>query len=96
MILHAIRQVAAVLAATACLAGATPASAQDPARGQALSSQACANCHGADGRSQTPGVPSLAGQPADFVTLQMILFREGLRNAPPMPEFARGLSDPDI
>jgi cytochrome c553 len=37
------------------------------------------------------GTPSLGGQPAEFVTLQMILFREGLRTAPPMNDIAQGL-----
>lgn len=41
-------------------------------------------------------MPSLAGMPAEFITLQMILFREGLRDAPPMPQFAQGLSDAEI
>ena len=41
-------------------------------------------------------IPSLAGQPADFITIQMILLREGLRNAPAMQPFAAGKSDQDI
>lgn len=84
---------AAALAAAAFASGG--ASAADPRRG-AATAELCANCHGADGVSRTPGVPSLAGMPAEFITLQMILFREGLRNAPPMPDVARGLSDAEI
>jgi cytochrome c553 len=86
------------LIAAAALAAAVSvsAAAQDARRGAELAGQSCANCHGADGRSAQSGTPSLAGQPAEFVTLQMILFREGLRNAPPMNDFARGLSDKDI
>ena len=56
----------------------------------------CAACHGADGRSQMAEVPSLAGQPTDFIVVQMILFREGLRQVPAMLEFARGLPDQRI
>jgi len=56
----------------------------------------CGICHGADGRSALVGVPSLAGQPAEFITLQMILLREGLRQAPPMNQQAEGLSDAAI
>jgi cytochrome c553 len=41
-------------------------------------------------------VPSLAGQPAEFIALQMILFRERLRDAPPMPDMAQGLEDGQI
>jgi len=74
-----------------------PASAQDAARGGALAeTRQCAACHGAQGISVTPNMPSLAGQQADFLTLQMILFREGLRQVPAMAEVARGLSDGQI
>jgi cytochrome c553 len=41
-------------------------------------------------------MPSLAGQQADFITLQMILFREGLRPVPAMADASRGLSDGQI
>ena len=86
----------AVLAATLAAALAGPAMAQDASRGAAHAARACAGCHGKDGRSAMPGVPSLAGQPAEFVTLQMILFREGLRTVPPMNDLARGLGDSQI
>jgi len=85
------------LLAAALLAAAIPlaASAQDARRGAALA-EPCAQCHGANGRSQMPTIPSLAGQPADFITTQMILFREGLRNAPAMAPFAADLPDQTI
>jgi cytochrome c553 len=87
-----------ILAAAALCAVllADPAAAQDARRGQALATHACGNCHGDDGRSQQSGIPSLAGHPAEFITLQMILFREGLRRAPPMNDFARDMPDRDI
>lgn len=81
----------ATLAAALIWAVAFPAMADDPAL-----VERCGACHGADGRSVMAGVPSLAGQPASFVTLQMILFREGLREAPPMNQLAEGLSDATI
>ncbi|WP_439551576.1 c-type cytochrome [Falsiroseomonas sp.] len=91
------------LLAAAFLAAAFPltalpitAQAADAARGATLAAQNCANCHGANGRSQVPGVPSLAGQPADFITVQMILLREGIRQAPAMNPFAQGVPDRDI
>lgn len=71
--------------------------AGDAARGRTLAEgRSCGACHGAQGVSAMPNMPSLAGQPEDFVTLQMILFRERLRQAPPMPELAQGLSDQEI
>ncbi len=82
--------------AAALLAAAPAALAADARRGEELATQSCASCHGADGRSELPNVPSLAGQPAEFITLQLILLRENLRQAPPMNQFAEGLRDPDI
>lgn len=83
---------AALLGAVLCL----PAAAQDARRGADLAAHVCVNCHGADGRSQMEDIPSLAGQPADFITVQMILFREGLRAVPAMQAFAANLPDRDI
>jgi cytochrome c553 len=89
---------AAAALAAAVLACASPAAAAgDAARGRALAEERdCGGCHGENGRSAAPGTPSLAGQPPDFVTLQMILFREGIRRVPPMDEPARGLADTQI
>jgi cytochrome c553 len=86
------------LLAAALLAAASPglAAAQDARRGADLAAHRCTNCHGDDGRSQQQDIPSLAGQPADFITVQMILFREGLRRVPAMTAFAEGLPDRDI
>jgi len=58
--------------------------------------QLCAACHGADGNSQAPGTPSIAGQPQTFLETQLVLFREELRVAPQMQPAVTGLSDPDI
>lgn len=69
--------------------------AGDPARGRDKT-EVCVPCHGPTGNSERPETPSLAGQPADFVEMQLILFREGVRKVEVMREFARGLSDKDI
>lgn len=86
------------LAAAAVLAAAIApaAAAQDAARGAAFAAERCVACHGVDGRSRTADIPSLAGQPAGFITVQMILFREGLRQVPSMQAAAAGLPDRDI
>lgn len=83
----------------AALAAALSASAaaQDARRGAALAEERqCGACHGPRGVSAMPNIPSLAGQQAEFTTLQLILFREGLRQVPPMNEAARGLSDAQV
>ena len=57
------------LVAAAALAAAfsLPAAAQDADRGGALAAERCATCHGDDGRSRTPDIPSLAGQQGGLV-----------------------------
>ncbi|WP_204251187.1 c-type cytochrome [Elioraea rosea] len=84
---------AAALAAALLFPGAVAAA--DAARGQALA-ESCAACHGPGGNSQLDLVPSLAGQQPLFLTLQMILFREGIRAFPPMNEAMKGVVDRDI
>lgn len=56
----------------------------------------CLACHGATGASATEGVPSLGGQPSDYVLIQLYLFREKQRLADPMNAMAEGLSDDDL
>ena len=56
----------------------------------------CLSCHGANGRSNNEGVPSLGGMPADYVLTQLYLFREKQRIAEPMNDMAAGLSDDDL
>ena len=79
-------QLAMLLPAVSALAGS-------PAE-QRLAS--CLSCHGEDGRSQTPDVPSLGGQPAPYTLIQLFMFRERLRVAAPMNDDAKGLSDDDL
>jgi cytochrome c553 len=55
--------------------------------------QLCAACHGLDGNSTTYGVPSIAGQPKTFIEIQLILFREGLRESDQMSPVTKALPD---
>jgi cytochrome c553 len=82
-------------ALAAALLVSAPTQAADAARGKVLA-EACAACHGADGNSTIDLHPSLAGQQPVFLTLQMILFREGIRNFAPMNEAMKGMADGDI
>ena len=59
-------------------------------------SQLCAACHGQDGNSTNPQVPSIAGQPKLFLENQLILFREELRRSDQMAPVVKGLKDPEI
>ena len=56
----------------------------------------CAACHGAEGRSETPGTPNLAGQHSYYVVTQLFLFREGRRSNAEMTAIGKTLKDDDL
>jgi cytochrome c553 len=59
------------VAAIVCALGVAnpqPAEAADPLQGKA---ETCAACHGLRGHSSMAKVPSLAGQPAHYLSLQL-------------------------
>lgn len=58
--------------------------------------QLCAACHGPDGNSENPQVPSIAGQPKLFLENQLILFREELRKSDQMAAVVKGMKDPEV
>lgn len=74
-----IRQLAYAAGAIALMcAGAAAAQAPakpDAAKGQAIASQVCAACHGADGNSPAAANPKLAGQFYDYLHKQLANFK---------------------
>lgn len=58
--------------------------------------QVCIACHGPDGNSANPLVPSLAAQPQQFIVTQLFMFREGKRKDAQMSPFAANLSNADL
>jgi cytochrome c553 len=58
--------------------------------------EACAGCHGADGVSQMPLTPSLAGQPDAYVQWQLVYFRRGARKSEVMSPIAEALDNEQI
>ncbi|MGA2548965.1 MAG: c-type cytochrome [Burkholderiaceae bacterium] len=56
----------------------------------------CLACHGATGQSTTASTPSLGGQPAGYVLIQLFMFRENLRHSEIMNPMAKDLSDDDL
>jgi len=58
--------------------------------------QICAACHGADGNSPAPAIPSLAGQPRQFIVTALFMFREGRRVNDAMTPFVAKLSNTDL
>lgn len=59
-------------------------------------SQACAACHGAQGNSNNPAFPSIAGQPSSYLANQLRAYRDGTRENAIMNGQAANLSDQDI
>lgn len=56
----------------------------------------CLGCHGAEGNSIHPTMPSLAGQNVSYLVKAMQAYRSGERKNPIMVNVARGLSDKAI
>jgi cytochrome c553 len=75
-------------------AAAIPVAAQTPNVKERL--PVCLACHGENGQSQTPDVPSLGAQQAFYVTVQLLMFRERMRVVSRMNDMAKGLSDDDL
>lgn len=58
--------------------------------------QACLGCHGPSGNSAIPSIPSLSGQPKQFIVSALFQFREGKRKSDQMSPFAASLSNADM
>jgi len=56
----------------------------------------CAGCHGDNGISQTENIPSLAGQPDQFIQWQLVFFRAGTRKNEQMQPIMEQIDNTDI
>lgn len=56
----------------------------------------CLACHGENGTSENPEVPSLGGQTAPYLLIQLYLFREKQRVIEIMNDVTRGFTDDDL
>ena len=83
---------ATLVAVTAC---ATPAIAADVAAGKEKA-EMCVACHGDNGISQTENIPSLAGQPDQFIQWQLVFFRAGTRKNEQMQPIVEQITNEDI
>jgi cytochrome c553 len=77
------------------LLAAPPSRAADSEAGKAKA-EPCAACHGPDGVSQMENIPSLAGQPDQFLQWQLVYFRMGMRKNEVMEPLAAELAEDDI
>jgi cytochrome c553 len=77
------------------------ASKPDPAKGQAIASQVCVACHMADGNSNLPANPKLAGQFPEYLHKQLANFKPQGNKQPErasaiMAGMVAALSDADM
>jgi cytochrome c553 len=89
---NAVSGLALIAATIACC---PLAHAADVAAGKAKA-EICAGCHGENGISQTENIPSLAGQPDQFIQWQLVYFRAGSRKNEQMQPIVEGISNEDI
>jgi cytochrome c553 len=83
-------------AVLACAGAASLDAAAQASDAQRQKAEPCTACHGAEGRSTLAEIPSLAGQPKQFITTQLVMFREGNRKNAVMNALAAPLSNADI
>src|SRR6201988_5249174 len=72
-----------------------PAIAADIAAGKERA-ELCVGCHGENGISQMENMPSLAGQPDQFIQWQLVYFRAGSRKNEQMQPIVEQINNEDI
>lgn len=85
---------AALVVAAGALAGA--GAAAQPTEAQRQKAEPCVACHGPEGRAPLADTPAIAAQPKQFITTQLVMFREGNRKSAVMNALAAPLSNADI
>ncbi len=78
----------------AAIAGQEVAIFRPYENGKALAA-ACTRCHGEDGNTTTPGIPSLAGQQLRYFVVAIQEYLNGVRRTDPMHSLLRPLSKLD-
>jgi len=95
-----IRNVAAYYASLAPVEGTTGTDGREsvlsPYQQGEAAAEACGVCHGADGNSEIPGTPSLAGQQPLYFVAAVRAYLSGSRNFSTMEHSLRGLSKIDV
>ncbi len=86
---------AAITALFVLAAASVGAQAQDIEAGK-KKAEACVACHGPGGNSVAGAFPTLAGQTARYIYLQLRDYKEGRRKNPMMSPIAAGLEKQDM
>src|SRR5438552_9180767 len=81
--------------AFAVIVANSPARAADLAAGKEKA-ELCVGCHGENGISQMENMPSLAGQPDQFIQWQLVYFRAGARKNEQMQPIVEQINNDDI
>jgi cytochrome c553 len=87
--------VASTLPVAAAMAQGPPGK-PDLAKAETLVKEVCSACHGLDGNSAAPVNPNLAGQQAEYISLQLAHFQAGIRVNPVMQGMAAALKPEDM
>src|SRR5262245_51085163 len=87
------RFIALVALLVVLLPGATHAADAEAGRRK---TEACGACHGPNGNSTLPMVPSLAAQPPTYTYYQLVMFKRERRRDAQMSPFATNLGDDDM
>jgi cytochrome c553 len=69
------------------------ANAADVAEGKSVADASCSGCHGANGISDTAGIPNLAGQRPAYLYLELRVYQTGGRGDSDMNNAVKFLSD---
>jgi cytochrome c553 len=85
-----------ILAALLFAATLAPGAARADAEAGKAKAEPCAACHGEAGISQMENIPSLAGQPDQFLQWQLVYFRMGIRKNEAMEPIVAEMSDEDV
>src|SRR5450830_1833912 len=79
-------------------AGLLACAASQPLLAETLAERVapCLACHGEKGQLETPEIPSLGGQPAPYLLIQLYLFREKQRVVEIMNDMTKSFTDDDL
>lgn len=72
-----------------------PFAAQAEQASPSVLADACAACHGTDGKSPST-IPSIQGKSADYMVQRLMAFKSGEREGTVMNRIAKGYSDAEI
>lgn len=87
------RKIPTLILGAGLLLGATQLSAAPTAT---MLADTCAGCHGTDGASTGPAIPSIAGMSTTYFTDTMLAFKSGARYSTIMNRIAKGYSDEEF